>query len=132
MKKRSNVSFVWVWFFRAVLLASGLILAGLAIHPDGVDLRIFMYFNADKILHSLIGFTLTALALLSMPKVNAVKIFSSIVIVIGLVEMAQLIGPRSADPMDFLMGALGIVIVAFLYQLSRIRSYLSLADDTTT
>lgn len=106
---------------RVVLIIFGLILLVPAVHPDGVDLRWTMYSNADKILHAIAGFLLTVLGLMALPRVSATAIFFVISGIVAAVELVQLVGPRSGDLVDFLMGLLGISTVALTHQISKYR-----------
>lgn len=110
---------------RISLIVLGAVLVVLSFHPEGMDMRMTFWRSADKILHIAAALTLSISSLVALPRIHAAPIYLGLIAIIGAVELIQMVGPRSADLLDFFMGAFGVSIVALTHLIVVYRSRLN-------
>ena len=87
------------------------------------NMREWFYEHPDKALHFIGMFFITFVALIAVPKAPTIWIWVSAIGLAGAVELIQISGPRSADWMDFLCSAAGVLTIMVAYYCPKLRAH---------
>lgn len=115
---------ILVWCMRLGLVALSVVILSSAIDRTWVDLRWFMITYSDKVAHFLAMFVLTTVSALALPAISPNILFTAMLSVAGIIELAQIAGPRSPDWIDFLCSCAGVVSFAVAFYMPKIQNKL--------
>lgn len=115
---------IFVWMMRLGLFILTVALFSSTINHTWVDLRWVMIKFSDKVAHFMAMFLLTTMSALALPTLSSSMLFLGMILVAGLIEVAQIIGPRSADWFDFLWSCAGILVFAIVFYMPSIQDRL--------
>lgn len=101
---------ILVFLSRAIFLVLATFLIGLAFGPDPFVKSVLLHFPADKLLHGVGMFAATLLAAASLPRLGLFRIAMLAIMISGAVEIAQGLGSREADIVDFAWNVGGVLV----------------------
>lgn len=110
-----------MWIARICLILIVIVLFSTTLTAAWFDFKFLMHAYADKIGHLLGMFLVTSGSLLAFPRARATWVFVSAIVLAGMIELAQLAGPRSADIGFFLASYAGIAISALAFYTPEVR-----------
>lgn len=113
----------FVWILRICWLAVVIALFSTTLTVAWLDFKWLMYKHADKVGHLGGMLLITSTTLLAFPNSRASLVFVGVVVLAGIIEIAQLFGSRSADLVDFSMSLAGVYISAILFYAPEVRKW---------
>ncbi|MEO1323966.1 MAG: hypothetical protein AAFV59_13275 [Pseudomonadota bacterium] len=113
-----------MWIVRICLISIAIALFSTTLTSAWLDLKSLMYRHADKVGHLIGMFFVTSISLLAFPKARAVSVFVGAIVLAGIIELAQLFGPRSADIIDLYTSIAGVLMAAIVFYAPEIRKWM--------